>query len=43
MVFVPSVGCYSHCEKGFIPTDQCARGVDVILNIVFKLDETLNA
>ena len=42
MVFVPSLGGYSHCEKEFTPTDQCAKGVDVMLNAVLKLDETLN-
>ena len=43
MMFVPSIGGYSHCEKEFTPTDQCAKGVDVMLNTVLKLDQALNS
>jgi N-carbamoyl-L-amino-acid hydrolase len=43
MIFVPSAGGYSHCEKEFTPADQCLKGVNVMLNAVLKLDQSLNA
>ena len=39
MIFVPSVGGYSHCEQEFTPTAACAKGVDVMLNTVLATDQ----
>ncbi len=41
MIFVPSEGGYSHCEQEFTATEKCAKGVDVMINTVLKLDQTL--
>ncbi|MFD1887022.1 Zn-dependent hydrolase [Paenibacillus wenxiniae] len=39
MVFVPSVRGKSHCEEEFTPYEQCAQGVNVLLEAVMLLQE----
>lgn len=38
MIFVPSVGGHSHCEKEFTPLDNCAKGADVLLQTILSID-----
>ncbi len=39
MVFVPSVRGKSHCEEEFTPYEQCAQGVNVLLETVMLLQD----
>ncbi len=39
MVFVPSVRGKSHCEEEFTPYEQCAQGVNVLLEAVLLMQE----
>ena len=39
MIFVPSVGGYSHCEKEHTPLDNCWKGANVLLQTVLDIDK----
>lgn len=41
MIFVPSTGGISHSPREFTPAEDCARGVDVLLNAVVAADRAL--
>jgi N-carbamoyl-L-amino-acid hydrolase len=38
MIFVPSVGGISHSSKEFTEADDCARGAEVLLETILRLD-----
>jgi N-carbamoyl-L-amino-acid hydrolase len=42
MIFVPSKGGHSHSELEFTPTSACAKGVDVLLNMILEIDKMQN-
>lgn len=39
MIFVPSVGGYSHCEEEHTPLELCWKGCNVLLQSVLTLDQ----
>lgn len=41
MILVPSEGGYSHCEREHTSMDSCIKGVNVLLNMILKLDAML--
>jgi N-carbamoyl-L-amino-acid hydrolase len=38
MIFVPSVGGISHSSKEFTEAEDCARGAEVLLETILRLD-----
>ncbi|MFQ9178446.1 MAG: M20/M25/M40 family metallo-hydrolase, partial [Christensenellaceae bacterium] len=38
MVFVPSNGGHAQCEREYTHIDRCAKGADVLLNTILKMD-----
>jgi N-carbamoyl-L-amino-acid hydrolase len=38
MIFVPSVGGISHSAKEFTEAEDCARGAEVLLETILRLD-----
>ena len=38
MIFVPSKDGHSHCEIEYTSLEQCAKGIDVLLNTVILID-----
>lgn len=38
MIFVPSMKGYSHREDEYTSYEECAKGADVLLNTLLKLD-----
>ncbi len=43
MIFVPSINGYSHRADEYTPLEDCVNGVNVLLQTILKLDETLDA
>ncbi len=43
MIFVPSVGGISHSSKEFTGAEDCARGAEVLLGTILRLDRLLEA
>jgi beta-ureidopropionase / N-carbamoyl-L-amino-acid hydrolase len=41
MIFVPSMGGISHSPREFTTSEDCARGAQVMLETILRLDETL--
>lgn len=42
MIFVPSVDGHSHCELEYTPVEDCARGVNVLIQALLALDQKLD-
>ena len=42
MIFVPSMGGISHSPREFTTSEDCARGTQVLLETVLRLDHTLS-
>jgi N-carbamoyl-L-amino-acid hydrolase len=42
MIFVPSVGGISHSPREFTTSEDCARGTQVLLETILRLDDTLS-
>lgn len=38
MIFVPSIGGHSHCEKEYTPIESCYKGANVLLNTILAID-----
>jgi beta-ureidopropionase / N-carbamoyl-L-amino-acid hydrolase len=41
MIFVPSIGGISHSPREFTTSEACARGTQVLLETILRLDHTL--
>lgn len=41
MIFVPSKDGHSHCEEEYTSLEECAAGVDVLLNAIMICDERM--
>jgi len=39
MIFVPSRNGLSHSYKEYTSLDQCANGIEVLLNTIFSIDK----
>lgn len=39
MIFVPSIGGHSHCEKEYTPIENCYKGTNVLLNAILEIDK----
>lgn len=39
MIFVPSTGGHSHCEKEYTPIKSCWKGTNVLLNTILEIDQ----
>jgi beta-ureidopropionase / N-carbamoyl-L-amino-acid hydrolase len=42
MIFVPSMGGISHSPSEYTTSEDCARGTQVLLETVLRLDQTLS-
>ena len=38
MIFVPSIEGHSHCKEEYTALEDCAKGVDVLLNTLLQMD-----
>lgn len=38
MIFVPSAGGHSHCEKEYTPLENCLKGANVLLGTILEID-----
>lgn len=43
MIFVPSVNGKSHCQEEYTPFEDCAKGANVLLQTVLRLQEQFTA
>lgn len=39
LIFVPSIGGHSHCEKEYTPIDACLKGANVLLKTILDIDK----